>query len=259
MIWYKTWLETRWGFIFNVLLFAVLAFGAIPRDPAKLARRMARLQSASQQFGAEAERVIETLSSFQGTVWDSWFKLLLTAWPMVAVAMGAILLHTTCQVMGSTQSGSVLYTLSLPVTRRRVLLAPAVMAAAELMALSLVPSVLLSFLCRLWGETFPVGEAVIYGLLVAVGGMVFFSFSFLLSTILKNGWTAIFIGWGVVIALWLPSWRAEAHPWWSLLRVMSGQDYLLNNQIPWIGLIICLALAAAMFSLSIRIFERRDF
>jgi hypothetical protein len=259
MIWYKTWIKTRWGFVFNLLLFAVLAFGAIPRDPAKLARRIARLQSAGQQFGADAHRVIETLSSFQGIVWDSWFKLLLTAWPMVAVAMGAILLHTTCQVMGSTQSGSVLYTLSLPVTRRRVLLAPAVIAAAELMALSLVPSVLLSLLSELKGETFPVGDAVIYALLVALGGMVFFGFSFLLSTILKNGWTAIFIGWGAVIALWLPSWMAESHPWWSLLRVMSGQDYLLNHRIPWIGLGFCVAMSAAMFTLSIRIFERRDF
>jgi hypothetical protein len=40
---------------------------------------------------------------------------------------------------------------------------------------------------------------------------------------------------------------------------MSGESYFLNGEVPWSGLFIALVLAAAIFYLAVRLFERRDF
>ena len=46
---------------------------------------------------------------------------------------------------------------------------------------------------------------------------------------------------------------------YSVYNVMRGQRYFTEGAPPWARLIVCVALAALMFYVSLRVLERRDF
>jgi hypothetical protein len=45
----------------------------------------------------------------------------------------------------------------------------------------------------------------------------------------------------------------------SVFRLMTGDTYFLRGEIPWLGVLACLAFAATLMYASVRIVERRDF
>jgi hypothetical protein len=254
-LWYKCWLESRWGFIIGLVGLTAAYFLTAPWDPSGMTRWLAKVQRA----GASGT-VVQLLSSYQGYVWGHWFKsLLLLVWPAYAISMGTLCMGASCtSLVGGSQSAAYLYTLSLPVTRRRLLTAQIVTSVLELTVIALVPSLSLPLFSQMNGYDYPVTDTGVHVFLMVMGGMVFFAFSCLLSLVFGSQWAVYVIGFGVFFALW-PFRELEAFPWWSIYRVMTGEDYFLHGHIPWLGLLISVLLTLTMFYLSIRIFERRDF
>jgi hypothetical protein len=152
-----------------------------------------------------------------------------------------------------------LFTFSLPVSRRRVLLTHASLVAVEMALVALAPSLLFPLAFRLIGADVSFGSTVVHALLFTLGGTVFISLTFLLTAVFNSQFKAIAIGFAVVFALLFPIRPFEEFPWWNVYHVMSGETYFRYGRIPWLGLLASLAVSALMMFAAVRIYERRDF
>jgi len=267
MLWYKSWLDTRWVFILYLALLIAFSAGLVLWNPYEAASWLEKLQRSSGRLAGASPRVIDILSSYQGYIWANWFRdWLLNLWPVFTLAIGSISMgsiYSTDSTWGACAGGSggaaPQFTLSLPVTRRRIVSIRAATGFVEMVVLAVMPSLLLPALSPLIGHHLPVTDVAIHALLMTVGGMVFFSFSFLLATIFSSWLKAFFILIGIHLVIW-PYQGATEFPWWSsIYRIMAGEAYLTTGQIPWVGLFISVALAVGLFYLAVRMFERRDF
>jgi hypothetical protein len=260
MLWQKSWWETRWGLL---TFMGVLLFFAAWRQPwgeAGLTQWVSSLQEHAPNWSEDSRRLLPLLSSYQGYVWSLWFKLmLLIMWPSFALATGVTLVAASCPWMAGGSGAAGLFTFSLPVSRRRVLLTHAALAAVEMVLLALLPSLMFPIVSRWIGGEVPFGSTVVYALLLALGGMVFPAFSFLLMAVFNNQWKVLTIGVAGAFALFFPIRIAEEFPWWNVYHVMSGETYFRYGKIPWLGLLASLAVSAAMMFAAVRIYERRDF
>jgi ABC-2 type transport system permease protein len=187
-----------------------------------------------------------------------WFNLFFNfIWADFAVILGAASLMTACSWMPS-QSAAGLFTFSLPVSRRKVLLSQAAVGFGEMFLIALIPSLFLPLVARFQGQWFSWSDALIYALLLTFSGTVFFFFSFLLTMILGNWLAAFVIAEAALIALFLPFLHFRTRPWWNILGVMAGESYFYHGQIPWLGLAVSLILSAVFMFAAILIYERRD-
>jgi ABC-type transport system involved in multi-copper enzyme maturation permease subunit len=158
-----------------------------------------------------------------------------------------------------SQGAAGLFTFSLPVSRRKVLLSQAAVGFGEMFLFALIPSLLLPIIARFRGQWFSWSDTMIYMLLMIFAGAVLFCFAFLLTAILGNWIAAFMSAEAVVFALHLPFVGSfGARPWWNVLGVMAGESYFYQRQIPWLGLLISLTLSAVFIFTAIRIYERRD-
>jgi hypothetical protein len=253
MLWKKSWWETRWLFLIclvGIFLAYGLTFGG-DYDAAHWATRLQRSTNLS-----ESERQI--LNNYQGQTWALWFKWLLSfIWAEYAVILGAACLMTACPWMPS-QGAAGLFTFSLPVSRRKVLLSQAAVGFGEMFLAALLPSLLVPIIARFHGQWFLWSDTLIYTLLTIFGGAVLFCFAFLLTVILGNWLVTVVMMEVVVFALFLPFRSLGMRPWWNILGVMAGESYFYQGQIPWRGLFIGLILSAVFMFAAVRIYERRD-
>jgi ABC-2 family transporter protein len=254
MLWKKGWWETRWLFLIGLgaIFFVFTLTFVADYDAANWTARLQRNADLS-----ESER--QVLNNFQGRVWTLFFKLLLNfIWADYAVIMGALCLMTACHWVPS-QGAAGLFTLSLPVSRRKVLLSQALVGLSEIFLVALTAPLILPLITRFHGQRFSWKDALIYTLMMVFGGAVFFCCSFLLTVILSNYIAAFILMEAVVFALFLPFQSYGARPWWNLLGVMAGESYFYHGRIPWLGLSISLILSAIFIFVAVRIYERRDF
>jgi hypothetical protein len=253
MLWKKVWWETRWLFLIGLgamLSICILTFVA-DYDTANWTARLQRSAGLS-----ESER--QVLDNFQGRMWTLWFKLLFNfIWADYAAIMGAACLMTVCPWMPS-QGAAGLFTFSLPIDRRRVLLWQAAVGFGEISLVALTVPLILPIIARFHGQWFSWKEALVYTLMIIFGGAILFCLSFLLTVVLSNWILAFVLVEAIVFALFLPFLSLGARPWWNILGVMAGESYFYQGQVPWLGLSISLILSAVFMVTAVRIHERRD-
>jgi hypothetical protein len=63
----------------------------------------------------------------------------------------------------------------------------------------------------------------------------------------------------VAIVMGLLSLLSARAARYSVYKVMTGESYFTTGVLPWAGLAACLAAGLAMFFVSLRLLERRDF
>lgn len=253
MLWYKAWLETRWRFIVGMLL--LMFFGTVVVLAHPLTANMqVEIPNLPGSLGETLREAFALMSSYEGYVWSQWFgKNLLQFWTLFAVLLGVGGLAT------EASRGSALWTLSLPMTRRRLLGVRAGLGAVELLALAVVPSLLVWALSPIVGQRYPLADVFAYSLMTFTGGMFFYGLAVLLSTIFGDQLKPVLAGMAVSIAMGLLSLFSKRLAAYSVYSVMSGQRYFAEGAAPWAGLAACLALGGAMFYVSLRVLERRDF
>ena len=96
---------------------------------------------------------------YRGYVWSQWFRQNMTQqWALFAVLLG------TGGLLAQASGGGALFTLSLPVSRSRLLGVRAATGLAELLALAVVPSLLLPLLSPIVGERYGLGDALVHAI-----------------------------------------------------------------------------------------------
>ncbi|MGH9769198.1 MAG: ABC-2 transporter permease [Blastocatellia bacterium] len=272
MLWQKSWRETRWTFLMVLLVVSLLIAGQdLWRQPDLIGSASCLPWRPAAQFAqqddprwGERKQYLALLRSGSGCVWWYWSSLQFI-WPWYAIAMTATLINFLGPLTGA-QGAAARFTFSLPVSRRKALLTDAAVVAIEMILVALVASLIYPIAIRLTGRWFPFKGMVIYALLLALGGMIFIAFAFLLMVIFNNKWIVMAIGIPAAFAIipitgFLRIWfnPLDELPWWHIYHVMSGETYFRYGRIPWLALLASLAVSAALMFAAVRIYERRDF
>jgi len=222
----KAWLETRWRLLFTAaMLAAVMALTFANSNP--------RARNARDLWGFAA-----------------------------MLATGAL------QLAGSgvkSQSpagfpeglaGSTQFTISLPVSRLRLLTVRAAFGMAETAALNaIVLSAAWSRMPWIRGVGTPMDFA---RLIVATSITLLLPYcaSMLFGTILDEPFSMVLAGWALVPLLWL---LHRAAPAVDILRIWGAASPLVTHALPWPQTGACAGLAAMLFWAAARIVQRREY
>ncbi|HVF49010.1 MAG TPA: hypothetical protein VNA19_02915 [Pyrinomonadaceae bacterium] len=253
MLWHKAWWETRWRFLTGLLVMCLLSASVVLTQPL-VSKMQLDLPDLGERMNTMVREMMSVIVTYQGYIWSQWFaKNLINTWALFAVLLGV------GSVLTETARGSALFTLSLPVTRARLLGVRALVGVLELSVLAFVPSLLVTLLSPLIGQTYPLTDALLYSFLTLAGGLVFYSFAALLSCIFADQLKPIVIGVLVTFILNILPLFHSIFERYNVYRVMSGESYFKGNGLPWVGLLVSLALSVVMYASAWRIIERKDF
>ena len=255
MLWYKSWLETRWRFLIGMAIVVCSAAGLVLTEPQVMKLiPLARTTDVGGALGREIRKSMELALEYRGYIWSQWFgKNALQMTTLFAVLLG------TGGMLSQPSGGAVLFTLSMPASRRRLLGVRAAAGLGEFLALAFVPSLLIPLLSPAIGETYHVGGALIHSACLFAGGAVFFSLASLLSTIFFDLWRPLLITLLIAVVLALCS---QIFGWlepYSVFRLMSGETYFRTGALPWLGLLASAAASAGMLYAAAVNIDRRDF
>lgn len=251
MLWYKSWLETRWRFLIGLALLMCSA-GALVLTYPRVQELLPLVPAVDAQgeLGRRIREAVELSREYRGFVWAQGFRQNLSQMG----TLFAVLLGTG----GLFSSGAALFTLSLPATRREQLRVRAATGLGEWLLLALVPAVVIVLMSPAIGESYSLGAALIHGLCLFVAGAVFFSLAVLLSTWFTDVWRPLLIALGIAAAIAVVEQFSPAAGR-GLFAVMSGETYFRSATVPWFGLAAAAALSAALLYGAAANIEHRDF
>ena len=251
MLYYKTWVETRSRFgIGLVVLICGAAITVLYYE-----RLLALLPQVPQlDLGASVNKQIAEsaalIKDYRSYIWSQWFlRTFPQTWTIFAalIGSGGLLAHG---------ARGALYTLSLPVSRTRLLATRAAVGLAEIFVLAMVPSLVVPLVSPAAGYSYGFGDAIVHGLLFFLSGAAYFALAFYLSTLLADVWRPFLIVLFVsIVDQTVRDFPSEL----SLFRVMSAEPYFRSGGLPWLGLVISLGLTASLFYAAKTSIARRDF
>jgi len=154
-------------------------------------------------------------------------------------------------------------TLSLPVSRTRLMRVRVGLGILEALALAVLPWATVFAIS--WIAKMPVliSQVGLYVLLLVGGGLVYFAMAVLVSSVVAGEYTAPALAVGVVLLglIIFDAWLRRFNVW----RLMTGDfsidrdTYLLSGHLPWWGILASLSVAAVMLLASTLVVRRRDF
>ena len=254
MLFYKSWLETRWRFVIGLVLLMLSAAGIVIAYPRVMKLLpLTNTVDVSGEIGRRIKEGAELARTYRGYVWSQLRQSMTNMLTLFAVLLGA------GGLLSQASGGGALFTLSLPATRNRLLGVRAATGLAELLGLALVPTLLLPVLSPAVGETYGLGDALAHGACLFIAGAVVFSLAFLLSTVFSDVWRPALIAGGAAAVLGLcePFFPDLAR--YSLFGIMDGEVYFRDGGLPWLGLFASAAASAAMLYAATRNVARQDF
>jgi hypothetical protein len=252
MLWYKAWLETRWRFFIGLCLLVLSAGGVVYAYPQvmKLIPRAGDLDT-SGALGQRIKDAVELSRDYRGYVWGQWIRQNLTEFAtFFAIVLGS---------GGPYAQRSELFTLSLPVSRQRLVGVRAVAGLVELLVIVFVSSLVIPLFSPSVGEHYSLLNALVHALCAFVAGAAFFSLATLLSTSFSDIWRPLLIGCAVAAALWIVEQVVRGMAPYSIFTVMNGESYFRSGHLPWIGLIASAGLSMVMLFGAVKNIEHRDF
>src|SRR5579872_680972 len=210
---HKIWRESRSRFLF--ILAALLI-----------------VTSTSVFYNAKAESVVIESKDFHEAGVRTIRGALFLFWGFSAMFLGL------GGFLRERALGTVDYTLSLPVSRTRWFLYRALNGALQSMAAALIPALAVPAIAALFGGDFPVGDAFVLGLRMALGGMLFYAIGLLLSTLFAGDFTSAGIGIALVYAVTISTRVIESIKRLNLqdaifpMQMIDRHTYLIRGQMP---------------------------
>jgi len=162
MLWQKAWLETRGRFLAGLAISVIVGFGVIYdfRATERLLPLVRNMDPGALDttgpIGAAIKEGIAAQQTFRGFVWWQWYRQNLT---YLVVIFGALL---GAGGLLARSGGATLFTLSLPVSRNRLIGTRAVIGLAELLAIAIVPSLVLPLLAPSIGQSYSVIDVMVH-------------------------------------------------------------------------------------------------
>jgi ABC-2 type transport system permease protein len=205
------------------------------------------------EIGRRIKEAAELAVEYRGYVWSHWFSQNLAK---IGTLFAALL--GTGGLFSQASGGGVLFTLSLPASRNRLVAVRAAAGLSEWFVLAFVPSLLIPLLSPAIGEKYSVGNTLIHSACLFIAGAAFFSLAFLLSTVFNDVWRPLLIAVSVAVILALFGEVSDMSRF-SVFRVMSGELYFRTGELPWLGLLASVAASAAMLYGAVVNTARRDF
>ncbi len=261
MLWYKSWLETRFRFLVGVILICATCAFFVLGNPFILGTWQEYRQINPQQ--KELTWILRATDDYPYFIWHFVFRSLLQQlWVILAVLIGFGGLSR------ESAQGAAGFTLSLPVSRRRLVSVRAMIGFIEITVLGIIPAVMIPVLSMFIEKPYPVFQGLSHSVLMILGGIVFFSLSIFLSTVIQSEHTPILIGIAAVVLFYfiLGPYTDDGvtQPVWLKLidvsRVMSGAPELTSwGVFPLSGVVMSLLAAFGLFYLSLRVTEKRDY
>lgn len=250
MLWQKAWFDTRWRFLIGLAVLLVAACSTlysyeVSRD---LLATIGATNVPDSPLTEAIEEAVRIQREFPGYIWYQWFGGNLQA----LATLFAALLGTGSPLTGR----SALFALALPVGRGDWLRTRAVLGLAELAALVMVSSVAVAVGAPLFGESFGLGAALVHGTCAFVVSAVFFSLAVLLSTLFNDTWRPLLLTCAAALVVGLGEY---VFPNGGLFAVMSGQRYFETGSLPWLGLLVSIALCAVLLHAARTRLVKRDF
>lgn len=255
MLWYKSWLETRWRFVIGLVLLLFSACGTVLIYP-EVTRLMSLVPNidVGGEIGRRVRESAELAREYRGYVWSQWFRQnFLQLWVLFAVLLG------TGGLLSQVGGGGGLFTLSLPVSRRRLVGVRAATGLAELAVLAFVPSLFLAAFSPVVGQRYAVGDALVHSACLLIAGAIFFSLAFLLSTRFSDVWRPLLIAAGAAAVIGTIEPLAWDSARVGVFRVMAGEAYFRGGTIPWLGLGISALVSLIMLYAASWNIARQDF
>lgn len=235
MLWYKGWLETRFRLLF-VVGWAAVFLGL-------------------QHFG-------RTTTPGPGTKGPA-FVLVMFSNPILVLMVCALLGGAGIVTQASLQAtkglhGSTLFTLSLPVSRLRLLAVRAGIGWLELVC------VIAALCCGMWlaspayrAVATPV-EMMEYAATLVAGASALYCFSVLLATFLDDQWRA----WASMLgsaAVWWLSIHTPLPVSANIFWAMREGSPILAHTMPWTAMAFSLGLAAILFFAALKVVQTREY
>jgi hypothetical protein len=253
MAWHKAWLDTRWRFLAGLGVLTLLAMGTVFGYPRAAELLPHVLPPEGDGMVARAIRdAVELSRTFRGYVW-------LNAFTQNFVQMGVLF----AVLLGSgglrSEAGGVLYTLALPFSRRAWMTTRAGIGLAELFAVVMVPAVLIAALAPAIGERYPVSDALVHGFGVFAAATVFFGLTFWLATQFADAWRPGLISLGVAMCLGMVETAIGRSVPFGLFDVAYAESYFRAGHVPWLGMLVAMAVGAGLVHRAVVEVERQDF
>jgi len=237
---YKVWRESRSRFLF--ILAALLLITA-----------------ASTFYNAQAEKVVIEAKDFHEAGFRTLQGPLFLFWGFAAVFLGL------GGLLRERSVGTVDYTLSLPVSRTRWFLYRAVNGALQAIAVAVIPALAVPVMARFFGGDYPAGEALVHGLRLGIGGMLFYSIGLLVSALFPGEFTSAGIGIALVFAVNNGTRVIQSLKQLNLqdaitpMQMVDTSTYLTRGQMPCIGICLSFALSVVLSSVAWKVTSNRDF
>jgi hypothetical protein len=238
MLWYKAWLETRSRFL--------ISLGGI--------------------LGICSYRVFHLDSLSDSTTLPSWyyFSLQQTHEQLCLFWVLAVMLLMMGGLVREKAVGASAFTLALPVSRTRLMGVRISVGLIEAMAMAIVPWVVMFLIAITTGKANSVSWALFHVVLLAGGGLVFFAFALLISSLVEGEYTAPALSLGIVLAVAIAMGDKPLRAY-SPFNLIAGREYLdsqmatLVGPMPWLRLTVTILIAALLTAISIKAIQRREF
>lgn len=236
----KVWRESRSRFFFILVALLIVT-------------------GASVFYSAKAEKVVIESKDFHEAGERTIRGPLFLFWGFSAMFLGL------GGLLRERAVGSVDYTLSLPVSRARWFLYRSLNGALQSMAAALIPALSVPVIAALAGGDYPVGDAFLLGLRLALGGTLFYSIGLLSSTLFAGEFTSAGIGIAAVFAVNNSTRVIESLKGLNLqdaiapTQVIDASTYLIRGHMLWNGIAFSFALSLLLSAWAWKITMARDF
>jgi ABC-2 type transport system permease protein len=245
MLWYKAWVESRVRFM--------------------LAATVTLLLCAASVFWHDAIRSFLATHSGPADTYVSYiYRVLYQGFPKILFLTFAMILGMG-GLLRERELGTAGFTLALPASRARLTLVRAAVGLIEVITLAMMPAIVIAAVSPIVHETYPVSQAVEFGLLWSAGGAALFSVAFLASSLFAGDYTAFVVAEIVLFGHTVSTQfvriaRPATRPYlFTVQEIMSGfrmtyfdpQRHLLVGPFPEIpvaalGLFTCVLIACAL-------------
>ena len=235
MLWYKAWLESRVRFVIALMLCVAFCSELIISLP----------RAGSGKVDLVGLHGVHYALVF---VWILGVTLLM---------MGGLLSE---RAIGSSS-----FTLSLPVSRLHLMAVRTVVGFIESIVLAAAPWIAMLILAGPGGEVRRyLTQAGVHIFLLVAGGSVLLTTALLLSVVIEGQYTAPIASLGIIILL-AYTFGGKDFLAYSPISFMTGLRYfnrltgMLTGAVPWLPALAFIGVGICLFTVSVKILERRDF